>query len=324
MKHVQAPIAAGFLTAIAALGSAPALAGGVPAGTLIENTAQATYETVDGQATISSNTVELAVDEVLSLTLTSLDGGPIGTTPGSSTLTYELTNTGNGPEAFRLFANPAVAGNDFDSTVESIAVDTNGNGVYDPGVDEILTGPEITAELDPDETLTIFVNVTVPDGVADSEESEIELRADAATGTGSPGDLFAGQGVGGGDAIVGSTGATAAASGTLIVGITTVDLTKSQSVLDPFGGTSSVPGSVITYTITAVVSGSGAVSNLVITDAIPEGTTYAESTLVLDGESLTDAADDDAGEAAATGISVDLGTVTGGTTQSLSFDVVID
>ena len=41
----------------------------------------------------------------------------------------------NGVSAFALF---------YFTTVVGIAVDTNGNGVYDPGIDQILTGPETT------------------------------------------------------------------------------------------------------------------------------------------------------------------------------------
>lgn len=319
--YLGSALAALSLTTIAL----PAHAEGIDAGTLIENTATATYTTTTGGTeTVNSNTVELAVDELLDVTLTSRDGGPVGTSPGQATLTFELTNTGNGPEAFRLTANPAVAGNDFDTTVDSIAVDTNGNGVYDPGIDEILTGPETTAVLDPDEILVIFVNVTVPGTAVDSDQSDVELLAEAVTGTGTPGTVFADQGVNGVDAIVGSTNADATATGSLIVGITTVDLVKTQSVVDPFGGTSAVPGSVVTYTITANVQGSGAVNGLVITDAFPAGTSYSAETITLGGAALTDAAGDDAGEADATGISVDLGTVSGGTSQSISFDVTVD
>ncbi len=305
--------------------SAPALADGVSAGTLIENTASATYEDGEGTKTVDSNTVTVRVDELLDVTVTSLDSGAIGAVPGEAILTFEVTNQGNGPEAFTLTANPAVAGNDFDTTVDSIAIDTNGNGTYDPGVDEILTAPETTPELAADETLTVFVVVTVPDGVVDTEASDIELTAEAVTGTGAPGTSFTGEGVGGGDAIVGSTGADGSATGSLLVGITTVDLTKAVSLLDPFGGTSAVPGSVATFTITAVISGSGSVDDLIVTDAIPDGTTYAAGTLALDGGALTDATGDDAGEASdASGISVDLGTVAGGTTHEITFDVTID
>ena len=324
MTYARTKIGFAFATVIATGIAAPAFAQSVDAGTVIQNTAQATYATPDGPTTITSNTVELTVDELLDVTLTSLDGGAISATPGTETLTFELTNTGNGPEAFTLTANPAVAGNDFDTTVDSIAVDTNGNGVYDPGVDEILTGPATTRLLDAGEAITVFVNVIVPATVADGEQSNVELTADAVTGTGSPGDTFSGQGEGGVDAVVGSTGATATATGSLIAGITTVELIKTQSVVDPFGGNTVVPGSVVTYTITANVTGSGSIDNFVVTDAFPAGTTYSSETITLESAALTDAAGDDAGEADTTGITVDLGTVAAPSSQAISFQVTVD
>lgn len=323
-KHLARSLFATSIVAAFTM-SAPALAEGVSAGTLIENTATATFDDGDGAKSVDSNTVTVRVDELLDVTVTSLDSGPLGAAPGEAVLTFEVTNAGNGPEAFELTANPAVAGNDFDTTVDSIAVDTNGNGVYDPGVDEVLTSPEISADLAPDEAITVFVIVTVPAGVTDGQQSDVELTAEAVTGTGAPGAVFAGAGVDGGDAIVGTTGADASAIGSLLVGVTTVDLTKAVSIVDPFGGDSAVPGSVVTFTITAEVQGSGSVSDLMVTDAIPDGTTYATGTLALDGAPLTDASGDDAGEASdAAGITVDLGTVAGGTTQAITFDVTID
>ena len=304
--------------------SAPAIAGGVDAGSLIRNTAQASYDDGGGTTTVDSNEVVLKVDELLDVTVTSLDPGPVATTPGNAVLTYEVTNTGNGPEAFELTANPAIAGNDFEPTVDGIAVDSNNNGVYDPGVDEILTGPETTAELDPDQNITVFVLLTVPNTVVDTDEADVDLLAEAVTGTGAPGDVFAGQGENDSDAVVGLTGADDNAIGSLIVGVTTVQLAKSATVVDPFGGDSVVPGATVTYTLTASVTGSGTVDDLVITDDYPVDTTYVANTLTLDSVSQTDGPGDDAGSADQSGITVDLGTVTGGTTHSITFDVTID
>lgn len=317
-------IGAPSLAVFALLVSSVAHADGVGAGTLIENTASATYDDGDGPVTIPSNTVSVLVDELLDVTLTSLNSGAFAAEPGTAVLTFELTNPGNGPEAYTLTANPTVPGNDFDTTLDAIAVDTNGNGVYDPGVDQILAGPATTGILAADEALTVFVIVTVPTGVTDGQESDVDLLAEAVTGTGAPGTVFAGQGVDGGDAIVGANGASANAVGSLLVGVTSVDLIKSATVVDPFGGKSAVPGSVVTYTITANVSGSGSISDLVVSDSFPSGTTYSAGTLELDASSLTDAADADAGEVSATGIFVDLGTVPGGTSQSITFNVTID
>ncbi len=312
------------LAIAAALVTTPAHAGGVKAGTLIENTASATYDGGAGPVTIPSNTITVKVDELLDVTVTSRDSGPVSAAPGSAVLTFELTNTGNGPEAYTLTANPAVAGNDFDTTVNGIAVDTNGNGVYDPGVDQMLTGPATTAAIAADASLTVFVLVTIPGGVADGDQSDVSLLAEAVTGTGAPGTAFAGQGAGGGNAIVGSTGANATATGSLSVGITDVDLIKSATVLDPFGGTGIVPGATITYAIRAEVRGSGSVSDLVVTDAAPADTTYVAGSLKLDGATLTDAADADAGRSGTSGISVDLGTVSGGSSHTVTFQVTID
>ena len=68
-------------------------------------------------------------------------------------LTFKITNTGNGPEAFDLTADPAVSGNDFDVTIDGLAIDTNNNGVYDPGVDALLANGGTSAALDPDRLL---------------------------------------------------------------------------------------------------------------------------------------------------------------------------
>lgn len=310
---------------VAALCPATALAGGVTAGTLIENTAIASYDEGGAVRSIASNTVTLRVDEVLDVTLTSLDSGPAAAQAGNAVLTFELTHQGNGPEAFRLIANPAVAGNDFDLSVRALAIDSNANGTYDEGVDEVLASPHTTATLAPDARLTIFVLVTVPDSALDQQTSTLELAATALTGSGTPGTTFAGAGVDGGDAIVGTTGAAAVARGGLINGVASVQLVKSVALRDRFGGTSAVPGTIATFTIEARVSGTGTAANLIVTDAIPEGTTYVPGTLALDGSGLSDSADSDAGTASnAQGISVNLGDLAAGARRSITFDVVIE
>jgi uncharacterized repeat protein (TIGR01451 family) len=307
------------------LASAPAHGAGVNAGTLIENTASASFDDGGVPRNISSNTVTVRVDELLDVTTTSLDPGPIRTRPGNAVLTFELTNQGNGPEAFRLVANPAVAGNNFDTTIRGIAIDTNGNNIYDENVDQILAQPQTTPVLDPNGRATLFVLVTVPQSATDGQTTNVQLSAEAVTGSGTPGTVFAAAGAGGGDAIVGMTGALATARGALISGVASVELVKSVVLRDPFGGTSAVRGSVATFTIEARVTGSGDVANLTITDPIPAGTTYAAETLRLDGAALSDAADSDAGTASnGSGIAVNLGTVTAGTQRSVTFNVTIN
>ena len=88
-----------------------AQAAGVDAGTLIQNTASATYTSGSGSGSVTSNTVTIKVDELLDVAVTGVDAAPISTGAGTSVLSYSLTNTGNGPEAFKLTANPSVSGN---------------------------------------------------------------------------------------------------------------------------------------------------------------------------------------------------------------------
>ena len=48
----------------------------------------------------------------------------------------------------------------------------------------------------------------------------------------------------------------------------------------PFGGTSVVPGAVVTYTLTASVGGTGTINNITVSDPIPAGTTVQTADLV--------------------------------------------
>lgn len=326
-KHARlyASFATILAPAIMVGAAAPAHAGGVTAGTLIRNTATAEYDEAGTPRTVNSNTVTVRVDELLDTTVTSLDPGPVNARPGDAILTFELTNQGNGPEAFRLAPDASVAGNDFDVTIRSIAIDSNNNGTYDAGVDQILTNPLTTPVLAADARLTVFVLVTVPSSAQDGDTSNVALTAAAVTGSGSPGTAFDGAGADGGDAIVGTTGASATARGALTSAVANVQLVKSVALRDPFGGTSAVPGAVATFTIEASVVGTGSVGNLVVTDVIPEGTTYVAGTLALDASTLTDAADADAGTASnASGIRVQLGTTAAGTRRAVTFQVTID
>lgn len=305
--------------------STAAFAAGVPAGTLIENTASASYDTGADTPTqtIASNKVTVKVDELLDVAVASLDAGAVPVT-ASAVLSYSVTNTGNGPEAYKLTADPAVSGNDFNVIIDNLAIDTNDNGIYDAGDTIIANGansPLINAET----SLKIFVLVSSPAGVTDGQTSQVNLLAQAVTGTGTPGTVFAGQGFNSSDAVVGSSSADDNALGSLQSSVITVRLTKTASIVDPFGGTQSVPGAVVTYTLVAAVSGSGSVNNLQISDPIPASTTYIGSTLTLEGAGLTDlAGDGDAGQASSAGISVNAGTVPAGSTRTVTFNVKVN
>ena len=123
--------------------------------------------------------------------------------------------------------------------------------------------------------------------------------------------------------MVGTSGADGEASGFLRVDAASVVLAKSAVVADPFGGTTAVPGSTITYTIVATISGAGSLNNLAINDPIPTGTTYVPASLTLEGAAQTDAVDADAGNFNGTRVSVSLGNVPAGQTRTVTFQVTI-
>jgi uncharacterized repeat protein (TIGR01451 family) len=307
--------------------SAPAMAAGTIAGTDIENIASATYDSAGGPVTIQSNTVVIKVDELLDVTVLSTAPGDVITSPGAAANVqpFQITNNGNGGEEFTLTANVANGGDDFDPTLVEIVIDTNDNGVYDPGIDDIYVSGSSNPALilAPDQQQVVFVITSTPAGVSDTNRASVGLTAAALTGTGAPGTSFAGAGQGGGNAVVGTTGADSTDNGFLAVQAASVSLLKSATIVDPFNGNRPVPGAVVTYSIVATVSGSGALNKLVITDPIPVGTQYQAGSITLEAVALTDATDADAANYDGTRISVAAGNVPAGQTRTVTFKVLI-
>ncbi len=316
-----------FASLMAGTSFAPAaFAAGTPAGTDITNVATASYETPGGSTIdVDSNPVVIKVDELLDVIVDGTDPGDIATDPGETgeVVTFQVTNGGNGNEAFTLTADVNRTGDDFDPTLVQIILDTDGNGVYDPGVDEVYVPGTNDPTLAPDESITVFVIVDIPSDASDGERAEVNLSAVANTGSGAPGTSFDGQGDGGGDAVVGTTGADDDDSGFLAIQAAILELIKSATVLDPFGGDTAIPGSVITYQIVANVTGTGDLANLVISDPIPADTAYNAESIIFEGTGQTDATDADEGSFDGSQISVNVGTVPSGETRTITFEVTI-
>jgi uncharacterized repeat protein (TIGR01451 family) len=304
----------------------PVRAAGTAAGTTITNTATATYTDGGGNpVNVPSNPVDIRVDEVLNVTVVSADPGDVAAPPGATNqiLSFTVTNTGNGSEAFRLSPINAIGGDNFDPATTSLVID-NGDGVYNAATDTVYISGSNDPVLAPDTSVKIFVLSTIPGGATDGWRGQTDLTATAVTGSGTPGTSFAGQGQGGGDAVVGATTASSRDDGFYIVSSATVTFVKSASVLDPFGGSKSVPGSVITYTLVATVNGTGSLNNLAAGDPIPANTTYLPGSITSQAVALTDATDADAGEFAANRVTVRFGNVPGGQTRTVTFKVTIN
>jgi uncharacterized repeat protein (TIGR01451 family) len=306
---------------------------GTPAGTAITNNATVSYAIGVASFTETSNTTSSIVGEILDVAVAWQDIAPVavGTGAGAQALTFQITNTGNGTEVFQLGLQNALSGNDFDPQPvgAGLYLDSNGNGQYDPGTDPVYSPGVNDPDLLPDTSQTVFILCDIPIGLAGGDSGSSRLSALAVSGgSGLPGTLHPNAGDNGTDALDGSSGGKADATGTYVVSDVSVALVKSSTVIDPSGGTQPVTGATLSYTIMVTVTGSGTAQNLVITDPIPISTHYSPNTLRLDTNGLTDTADGDAGDVAATtpgAVSVYLGNVVAGSpTRIIEFEVIID
>ena len=323
--------AASIAFAVMALPTASHAAGTL-AGSTISNTASASYDNGGGTTTITSNPVDIKVDELLDVTVAGTDPGDVATTPGAvqkDYLTFTVTNNGNGDEAFVLGTIATNGGDDYDPTNVKIYIDSDGDGKLDPTKDTLYTPGTSDPVIQPDQSITVFVLVDTPGTVVDGNRAEVVLTAESKTvrdngNNNTPGFSMAGLGTGGSNAVVGATGADGEDNGFFKVSAATVTLVKTQVVRDQFGGSQPVPGATITYTIVATAAGSGAVAGLVITDPVPVGTTYQPGTIRLGGTSQTDGVDGDAGSITSNIVSVNIGALAGGQSRSVTFDVKIN
>lgn len=274
--------------ALALLAAAPA-SGQTRAGIAITNVATLHQ---DGSS-VASNAVTLTVAERLDVALAR---APQADRPG--TVAVELTNRGNGAEAFAVAA--AVTAGSATLTAPSTA----GNDGEPVPLTDGRTPP-----LAPGASITLLVPVSAADAAV------LTVSARAATGRGEPGTLFPGAGDGGGDAVVGATGAAASIAVPLTAD-SAPTLAKTQMVVAPDGSAAAVPGARITYALEARFAAAAASAE--IDDRLPAGTTYLPGSITLDNGPLADA-----GHVAGGQVSVPLGAVAAGTVRTLRFTVVI-
>jgi uncharacterized repeat protein (TIGR01451 family) len=303
---------------------------GAPAGTVINNTAEVTYSVGSVSTTTTSNVVSVTVAEILDVVVTAqtptvaVDAGET-----QREVLYRVTNTGNGTETFLLTMTSVIAGDQFDPVPSTPAIyfDTDGSGDLSPGDTAYVAGGNDPV-LGDDDFVNVLVVNDIPAGVTDTQVGLTRLTAAARTGTGAAGTLFAGSGDGGVDAVVGTTGADGEAQSAYEVSDVNLTATKSQTVVNQFGGAVPVPGARINYSIVINVTGSGAADAAVFTDNIPANTSYVAGSLQLNGTGLSDATDADAGEydaAAPARVRVRLGSLTTASgPQTVTFAVTIN
>lgn len=301
------------LLCLLALGVAtPALAA-TPAGTGIANTATMQFY-VSGQAqTIPSNTVTLVSAEILDVAIVAERPAVAVLASDQVAVPFLVTNSGNGAEDFAL----ALASDRAGVSVTRVFIDTNKDGIYQAGADLPLTDGTALS-LAAGQQVRVFVLI---DGAQVTAATTLAATVTARTGSGSTGTVFPGAGTNGGDAVVGTTGATAIASALLTPSAGQPTLAKSQSVFAPDGSARPLRGAIVTYQLVATFA--GATRGVAIDDPIPVGTAYVPGSLKLDQLALTDAADGDVGTASVTAVQVRLGDVAAPASHTVQFSVII-
>lgn|GEM_PF-387633 len=330
---------------------------GTAAGEQIPNSVTLDY-TQSGSTLTASSESTFFVDELLEVSVISTDATSIGVIPGQSAAVqqYTLSNLGNGVEAFRLNAEPAIGGDNFDSSLDAIFLETNSvPGLQTgPGGDALYVAGTNDPLLAPDDTLTVYVAADIPAGLDLNDVSLLELRAIAATillgsGTDDPsqtsfpdvGESYAGLGdsrsAGSGtvDAMVGlsydATNRLFADRHDFLVNEVAVAITKTAfDIADPTGGDTVVPGSVISYRVLVEIAGSGSAQALAVTDPLPGDLLYTPNSLSVVGLPAGENADDDLVPAGVdnTGVSgnnieVTFGDVVGPASLTIEYQAVV-
>lgn len=329
-------ITAFLLLTVCVVRSLPAYAVGTPAGVDISSSAVATYQFGGTEVfTKSSNTVIFTVAEVLDLSVALQNVSDVYVASGAvnQVMTFLVTNNGNGTENYLLSVDNGLPGDDFDPVFVGVFFDSNGSGVFEAGIDALTTQ---TGPLAADASVLVFAVNNIP-SAADQATGFSRLEAQAATGSGAPGDIIANGGDGGViDAVVGNSGASAGFTGTYSVANVSVVMTKNSTVQDLNGGSRPETGATITYSLIVAVTGTGVAEAIVVNDAIPAGTTYVANSLEWDVTSgsgsafvaLTDAADADVADFDITNtgaVTVNLGDLpANAVSQHIRFKVTID
>lgn len=304
--------------------SQPGWAVGTTAGATISYTAKVSYSIgASVGSPITSAPASFRVDELIQPVLIWQDASavPVNSPGTNDVLTFLLTNSGNGSEAFSLSRTngplPLPAGNytPLDGTAGSIYLENGllaGFQATGPNADTAYVTGANDPMLAADTGQIIYVLSDTP-AAASGSQGSVRLTAASLT-AGAAGNLpgigLAGLGQGGVFAVVGLSNAQAHATGSYVNSGLGLAITKSVvSIVDPDGTAVAMPGTVLTYQILASLSGTGTATNLVISDPLPAEVSYAVGSISVDGVAKTDAADADNAQFSANTVTVSLGDV---------------
>jgi len=282
--------------------SSNVLAIGTDAGTAISNTATVSF-TRGGSADSEQASVSFNVDEIINVNVTAANASNNITNGDQNVaITYTVTNTGNGPEQFKLFDSINSANNGLPLSASDLTVYVNTSqtpGAFDPNTpgQVAYTGENIS--INNDEFITVYIVTDVPNGSAKDTKTELLLEAVSQTeangvkaSESSFGTVIPTAGEGSTSAIIATEQGRDNASTELTV--TKFDSTRSlvvninktilgSTALISNAGTNvitdqKIPGAVVTYFIKVSVENDGATA-LSISDIIPTDMTYIANSM---------------------------------------------
>lgn len=311
---------------------------GTSAGTIISNSATVNYNVGASAMSATSTPVTITVQELINATLESKDAGKeqnVAPSQNNAALKFELTNTGNGNEAF-ILTQENLTGDQFNTTLDNVYID-DGDGIFEPATDVIYT----PTSLAPDASITLWI-ASKDFTNTQSSGDRADIRANALSQTFSVagkinpaiGDSVSGGGDSGTTAIHATSGPSTDTA-TFIVDTSAIvmDIQKSiTNVRDSIttSGDQAIPGAEVDYLIAVQVTGSGNATTVIVTDPLPsELKLKNESTGIInvDGTPLTANIPDADGayyDANTRTITVELGDITAGTaTKNITFTTVI-
>lgn len=346
-------LASASLLAVAALGASPAYAAGTASGSTITNNVTLSYQVggVNQNNVTASNT--FTVDRKINLTVAEVGTTTTSVSPGQAVAvtTFSVTNTSNAALDFQLALTQLVGGaaphggtDSFDISSPGLYVDTNTNGTYDAGTDLAATYLD---EIAADTSRTVFAVGGVPLGLTNGAVAAVVLTATAreAGASGSMGAAItetAGANTSGvdtvfadvADALNTARNGAHVARDDYTVAAASLSVTKLSYVIsDPLNGVSAnakmIPGAVVEYCIAVSNAAlAAAADNVSISDTLPTETTYVSSFGILTGGTSngTTCTGGSTGSGSITGstVSATLGTINGGSSTTVRFQVTVN
>ena len=274
---------------------------GTAAGTVINNTAYASYYIGDHSNSIISLRTQhsFTISETINANVTSLDNAAVVVpTPSSNRiLSWKLSNTGNGTEAYKLTLASNLSNDHFDPIIQSTWKESNNIPGWQSSDTRLHTATD-TISLAADESQIIYTHCKIPENLQAEQVGTLRLTAKSMTaqGTLAIGDSLDNMGDHNTDAVFLITDGKAISEGSYIISNVALQINKTIAhVVDRYNSTTIMSQSLVTYLIEVNTTGSSntPLEGVVITDKTPSNMHYVAGSIKLNGQRLTDYDDHD-------------------------------